>query len=54
MARKKITNKKQPSREDKLRRLDNRFSEWAGNEVSIEHAYLQGYRIAREQVKVIK
>ena len=41
MAKQRITTaKKQASREEKLRRLDKRFSEWTGNEVSIEHAYL--------------
>lgn len=40
MSKQRITTaRKQASREDKLRRLDNRFSEWVGNEVSIEHAY---------------
>lgn len=40
MARTKITTqKKAPSREQKLKRLEKNYSEWTGNEISIEHAY---------------
>lgn len=40
--RKKIAgNKKTPSREDKMRRLDKHYSEWTGGEITTRHAYLQ-------------
>lgn len=41
MAKQKITTKKnQPSKEDKQRRLQARYTEWTGDEITIEHAYL--------------
>lgn len=41
MAKKRITtNKNQPSRDDKMRRLNKHYSEYTGGEVSVEHAYL--------------
>lgn len=40
--RKKMAgNKKTPSREDKMRRLDKHYSEWTGGEITTRHAYLQ-------------
>lgn len=40
MARQKITTKKtSPSKEQKIERLKRNYTEWNGNEISIEHAY---------------
>ena len=49
MGKKRITtNKKNASRDDKLRRLDKHYSEFTGGEISVEHAYLK-FRINREE-----
>ena len=41
MSKQKISNKKNVSREDKLRRLDRHYSEFTGSEISVEHAFLK-------------
>ena len=41
MSKQKISNKKNVSREDKLRRLDRHYSEFTGCEISVEHAFLK-------------
>lgn len=47
--RKKLTTaKKDASREDKLRRLGNNYSEYTGGEISVKHAYLK-FKIRQEE-----
>ena len=42
MGKQKIsTNKKNVSRDDKLRRLDKHYSEFTGGEISVDHAFLK-------------
>ena len=43
------TNKKQPSKEDKQRRLANKYTEVTGDEFSVKHAYLLFYVHQKEK-----
>lgn len=48
MSKQRITTaRKQASREDKQRRLNARFTEWTGDEITVEHAYLH-FKIEQE------
>lgn len=48
MARQRMTTaKRQATREDKLRRLGNNYSEFTGGEISVKHAYLK-FKINQE------
>ena len=49
MAKQKITSqKKQPTPEQKKKRLEKQFSDWTGNEITVEHAFLT-FIIEQEQ-----
>ena len=43
------TNKKQPSKEDKQRRLTSKYTEVTGDEFSVKHAYLLFYVRQKEK-----
>ena len=54
MARYKMTTqKKQATKEDKLRRLGKNYTEFTGEEISIQHAYLK-FKLYQEGKGTVK